>query len=291
MSSQASDYTVADFNYIEHRGVPQRLRLFMPTGPSVGAGPFPLVVDIHGGAWCNGDLKDCEARDLALVGDGFAVAAVNFRHAGEGYPASSVDINYAIRWLKAHAGKLGLKADKVGLSGQSSGGHLAMLAAMRPADPRYIAIPSPHGVPGDIVVDASVQAVVMQWPVINPLSRYRNAVRLRDSAQPPAWVGDIPDRHDLYWKTEAVMQEGNPMLILERGEKVPLPPALWIQGKPDPIHDYRDPDGTFDGNEPERFAHDYRAAGGSLELLSIDNATRATASIEPTAAFFQRHLS
>jgi acetyl esterase len=284
VSSQPFDYTIADFNYIEHAGQAQRLRLFMP----VGVGPFPLVVDLHGGAWCNGDLKDCEDRDLTLVRDGFAVAALNFRHAGDGYPASSTDINYAIRWLKSHAGQLGLRADKVGLSGQSSGGHLAMLAAMRPADPRYTAIPSP----GAGEVDASVQAVVMQWPVINPLSRYRNAVRLKASKEPPAWVGDIPSRHELHWKTEAAMEEGNPMLLLERGEKVQLPPALWIQGRPDPTHDYRDPVGTFDGNEPERFAHNYRAAGGALELLYIDNATRASAaSHDPTSAFFKRHLA
>ena len=213
MSSQPFDYTVADFNYIEHADGPQRLRLFMPVG---AVGPFPLVVDLHGGAWCNQDLKDCEPRDLTLVKAGFAVAALNFRHAGSGYPTSLVDINYAIRWLKAHAGKLGLRADAVGLSGQSSGGHLAMLSAMRPADPRYTAV----ALPGGAAVDASVQAVVMQWPVINPLSRYRNAVRLRDAGNPPAWVGDIPSRHDLYWKTEAAMEEGNPMLILERGEKV-----------------------------------------------------------------------
>jgi acetyl esterase len=287
MSSQQFDYTVADFNYTEDASQAERLRLFMP----VGAGPFPLVVDLHGGAWCNGDLKDCEPRDLTLVRNGFAVAALNFRHAGAGYPASSVDINYAIRWLKSHAGRLGLRADKVGLSGQSSGGHLAMLAAMRPADPRYTAIASPDGAPSGAALDASVQAVVMQWPVINPLSRYRNAVRLRDSGQPPAWVGDIPARHDLYWKTEAAMEEGNPMLILERGEKVALPPALWIQGRPDPTHDYRDPVGTFDGNEPERFAYNYRKAGGSLELLYIDNAARAgAASSDPTAAFFRKHL-
>jgi acetyl esterase len=284
MGVQSCDYTVADFNYVEHADGPQRLRLFMP----VVSHAVPLVVDLHGGAWCNGDLKDCESRDLALARAGFAVAALNFRHAGQGYPASLVDINYAIRWLKAHAGKLGLRADKVGLSGQSSGGHLAMLAAMRPADPRYAAIAAPDGAS----VDAKVQAVVMQWPVINPLSRYCNAVQLRDSGNPPAWVGDIPDRHDLYWKTTAAMEEGNPMLILERGEKAELPPALWIQGKPDPTHDYRDPEGRFDGNEPERFASNYRRAGGSLDLLYIDNVTRAgAASNDPTVAFFQRHLA
>jgi acetyl esterase len=288
MSVQSCDYTVADFAYIEHTDGPQRLRLFMP----VVSHAVPLVVDLHGGAWCNGDLKDCESRDLALVRAGFGVAALNFRHAGQGYPSSLVDINYAIRWLKAHAGKLGLRADKVGLSGQSSGGHLAMLAAMRPDDPRYAAIPAPGGAPNGTIVDASVQAVVMQWPVINPLSRYHNVLRLRQEGNPPSWVADLPERHDLYWKNTAAMEEANPMLILERGEKAVLPPALWIQGRPDPVHDYRDPESRFDGNEPERFVANYRRAGGSIELLSIDNATRAGAASDlPTTAFFQRHLA
>jgi acetyl esterase len=284
MAEASFDYTVGDFNYIEDADGARQLRLFMP----VGKGPFPLIVDLHGGAWCNGDLKDCEPRDLTLAKAGFAVAAMNFRHAGSAYPTSLIDINYGIRWLKAHAGRLGVRADAVGVSGQSSGGHLAMLSAMRPNDPRYVALASPDGAK----VDATVKAVVMQWPVINPLSRYRNALNLKNSGNPPAWVGDIPSRHDLYWKTEAAMEEGNPLLLLERGEKVQLPPTLWIQGKPDPTHDYRDPVGTFDGNEPERFAANYRKAGGSLELLYIDNAARAgAASSDPTAAFFRKHLT
>nr|WP_294546158.1 hypothetical protein [uncultured Rhodopila sp.] len=58
------------------------------------------------------------------------------------------------------------------------------------------------------------------------------------------------------------------------------------------MHDYRDPEGTFDGNEPERFAWNYRRAGGSLELLQIDNAVRSgAASHDPTTGFFRRHLA
>lgn len=178
---------------------------------------------------------------------------------GDGYPASSQDINLAIRWVKAHAARLGLDAGRVGLCGQSSGGHLAMLAAMRPEDARYAALPLEDGVPA---VDASVRCVVMAWPVINPLSRYRHAQRGRAEATPPAWIGDIPERHDLYWKTEAAMAEGNPMLALERGEPVRTPPALWVQGRPDGAHDYRDPESPIEANEPERFVADYRKAGG-----------------------------
>ena len=119
-----------------------------------------------------------------------------------------------IRCMKANAAKLNGNAKAVGLSGTSSGGHLAMLSAMRPNDPRYAAVDGPAG------VDATVQAIVMQWPVINPISRYRHARRLLDGANPPAWPKGVPDRHETYWKTEAAMIEGNPITILEKGEKV-----------------------------------------------------------------------
>src|SRR6185437_12890577 len=163
-----------------------------------------------------------------------------------------------------------------------------MLAAMRPADPRYTVLPLPAGSP---TVDAGVGAVGMLWQVINPLSRYNHARRARDSANPPAWVGNIPGRHDLYWKTEANMADGNPMLALERGETVQLPPALWLQGRPDPVHDYRDPDAPIPGNEPERFVTNYRKAGGNIEFLQMEQAARAsTATLAQVAGFFHKHL-
>jgi acetyl esterase len=276
-------FTTETVEYIRHGTTPYMMKLYKPSGD----GPFPMVIDLHGGAWCNGDLADCDGRDQVLAASGFVVAAANFRHAGEGYPTSLADINFAIRWMRSNAAKLNGNPNALGLSGTSSGGHLAMLVAMRPNDPRYTAIPSPAG--GS--TDASVQAVVMQWPVINPISRYRNARRAKESANPPKWVGDIPSRHELYWKTEAAMSEGNPIDILEKGEKVVMPPALWIQGQPDPVHDYRDPESPVELNEPLRFALDYRKAGGYIETLYVDDATkRGNVSHDPTAAFFHRFL-
>jgi acetyl esterase len=278
------EYTTQDVEYLRHGDRRFMARLFKPQG----AGPFPAVIEIHGGAWCNGDLNECQIYAEAFARAGLAVASIDFRHAGDGYPTSLADINYAIRWVKAHASELNTRADLVGAAGQSSGGHLAMLAAMRPNDPRYASIPLPSGSPA---VDGTLRAVAMLWPVINPLSRYRHALRARDSANPPAWVGSIPQRHDTYWKTEANMAEGNPVLLLERGEKVLMPLAIWIQGRPDIVHDYRDPDSPIPANEPERFTANYRKAGGDIELLYIDNATKGGApSYEPAAAFFHKHI-
>lgn len=289
MPSDTLEITTQDIEYLRHGDRAMTMRLFTPPGAgSPGAGPFPTVVDLHGGAWTKGAMAECYDRDEALAKAGFAAAALDFRHAGDGYPSSLVDINHATRWLKAHAGDLHIDADRIALVGQSSGGHLAMLAAMRPGDPRYAAIALDGGAPS---TDATVQCVGMLWPVINPLSRYRNAKKQRDGANPPAWIGDIPERHDLYWKTEAAMDEGNPMLALERGEAVETPPAIWIQGQPDAVHDYRDPDTDHGVNEPERFVQNYRKAGGEIELRHIEQAARSADSVAPLIDFLRAQLA
>ena len=206
------------------------------------------------------------------------------------------DINYAVRWAKANARMLKTRPELVGLSGQSSGGHLAMLAAMRPNDPRYAAIALPAGTPAQ---DASVACVAMSWPVINPLSRYRHAKRAQAQANPPEWPKGIIGRQDSYWRSEANMEEGNPMLILERGEKVLTPPAIWFQGRGDMLHDYKDADSSFAGNEPQRFVTNYRKAGGEIALEYIEMERHAGHSpdlsqvgdaFERMAAFVHKHI-
>ena len=131
------EYTTQDVEYLRHGDRRFMARLFKPQG----AGPFPAVIEVHGGAWCNGDLNECQIYAEGFARAGLAVAAIDFRHASDGYPTSLADINYAIRWVKANASELNTRADLIGMAGQSSGGHLAMLAAMRPNDPRYASIP------------------------------------------------------------------------------------------------------------------------------------------------------
>ena len=70
------------------------------------------------------------------------------------------------------------------------------------------------------------------------------------------------------------MAEGNPMLALERGEKVLTPPALWFQAHGDLMHDYKDEDSSVPGNEPQRFVANYRKAGGEIDLIYFEAAAR-----------------
>ena len=111
----------------------------------------------------------------------------------------------------------------------------------------------------------------MSWPVINPLSRYRHAKRAAGGRQ-SAGLAEVDHRAARIptGSSEADMAEGNPMLALERGEKVLTPPAIWFQAHNDTMHDYKDVESTFQGNEPQRFCANYRKAGGEIALEYID---------------------
>ena len=264
LEAKTTEFDVEDVEYLRHGDKPLLARVFKPRG----TGPFPALVECHGGAWCASDRTTEKLRHQYMASHGIVSIALDFRSGNEApYPASVQDINYAVRWTKLNARELKTRPDLVGLSGQSSGGHLAMLVAMRPHDPRYTAIALPAGSQAH---DATVRCVIMSWPVINPLSRYRHAKRALAGANPPEWPKSIIPRHDAYWRTEEAMADGNPTMLLERGEKVPTPPAIWFQGRGDIVHDYKDVESTFDGNEPQRFCANYRKAGGSIALEYIE---------------------
>src|SRR3981081_2858789 len=260
LEAKTTEFDVDDVEYLRHGDKPLLARIFKPRG----AAPFPAMVECHGGAWCLSDRTTERLRHEAMASHGIVSIALDFRSGNEApYPASVQDINYAVRWAKLNARALKTRPDLVGLSGQSSGGHLAMLVAMRPHDPRYAAIPLPAGSPAQ---DASVRCVVMSWPVINPFSRYRHAKRALASPTPPEWPKSVITRHDSYWRGEANMAEGNPMLAFERGEKVLTPPAIWYQGRGDGMHDYKDVESSVAGNEPQRVVANYQKAGGDITL-------------------------
>src|SRR6266851_4635084 len=147
-------------------------RIYQPKGP----GPFPTVLDLHGGAWNRKDRFAEEPMDRALAASGLLVVAVDMTLAPEApYPACVQDANHAVRWLKANAATWNGDTAKIGVYASSSGGHVAELLAMRPRDPRYNAIP----LPGAPKVDATVAYVAMRSPVSNPLARFQNAEEMK----------------------------------------------------------------------------------------------------------------
>jgi acetyl esterase/lipase len=241
----AFDVDVKDVEYQQLDGAPWLARVYRP----VGVGPFPTIVDVHGGAWNNGDRTNDTQLNQALAARGILTAAIDFRQPPQaGYPASVQDMNLAIRWLKVHAGEFG-GVDKVGALGVSSGGHLVLLGGIRPRDARYSALP----LPGHPEVDASLAYVVACWPVSDPLYRYKKAQEAGNQ--------NVVKSHDNYWVSEAAMEEGNPPLALERGEEVELPPTLVIQRKVDTAHPLE---------MQQRLVEWYRKRGGQIEMPLFD---------------------
>lgn len=242
----AYEVDVQDVEYQQLDGVPWLARVYRPRG----LGPFPSIVDVHGGAWNNGDRTNDASLDQALAARGILTVAIDFRQPPQaGYPASVCDMNLGIRWLKAHASEFG-GTNSVGALGVSSGGHLVLLGGLRPRDPRYASL----ALAGQPDVDASLAYVVACWPVSDPLYRYRIALEAGNQS--------IIKAHQAYWGTEAAMSEGSPPLILERGEPVELPPTLVIQR-------------TVDANHPlemqRRLVDWYQKRGGQIEMPLFEN--------------------
>ena len=118
-------------------------RIYQPKGP----GPFPTVLDLHGGAWNRKDRFAEEPMDRALAASGLLVIAVDLTLAPEApYPACVQDANYAVRWLKVNAATWNGDTAMVGVYGSSSGGkalpslrRLRMLMSFSPlADGRHL---------------------------------------------------------------------------------------------------------------------------------------------------------
>ena len=97
--------------------------------PNRGRRPLPVIVFIHGGAWCMGDKRDWQSRPfLTLVDAGYAVASINYRLIYDGdFPASITDCKAAVRFLKANAARYQLDPERIGLAGDSTGGNLVLM--------------------------------------------------------------------------------------------------------------------------------------------------------------------
>src|SRR5665213_2433403 len=117
-----------DLEYRRAEDGPLLARLYQPKG----SGPFPALVDVHGGAWASGDRLNNAPLDEALAKSGIVVLAIDFRMPPRHrYPVSAL--------------------------GTSSGGHQLLLAVMKPTDARYAAIP--------LAQDTRIPFVVLCWPI------------------------------------------------------------------------------------------------------------------------------
>ena len=205
-----------DLEYHRPAGIPLLARFYRPEGQ----GPFPAVLEVHGGAWTSGDRFNNVAIAEHLAAHGIAVLSIDFRMPPAArYPETVADVNFGIRFLKANAERFATRT--------GAGRRPRHLFRRAPAAAQCAAAARPPlcRAPACRERDASLAFAVACWPVADPLARYRAVVERGNDR--------LVEAHHQFWPSEEAMAEGSPQLILERGEAVEKPPALIMQGTAD----------------------------------------------------------
>src|SRR5215212_11555331 len=171
---------------------PLQLDVWVPAS----ATPPPLVVWIHGGAWIFGDRRylpeTLRPNQLfeELVSKGLAVATIDYRHALEAtFPAQLHDAKAAIRYLRAHADPLGIDSNRVGVWGESAGGHLAALVGLTGHRPEL------EGGIGVIGPSSGVDAVVDWYGVADITAQAEHSATRAAGANLPPELFVPPEDH------------------------------------------------------------------------------------------------
>jgi len=257
----AAPYEVeeTDTPFARPQGQELLARIYRPTGEP--AMPLAALVDVHGGAWTRGDHTTDVLHCRALAACGLVVVSLGFRQGPDHkHPAASADVAAGVRYLRAHARQLGVDPARIGLVGSSSGGHLALLLAVRPGAPEHMGTPIvlPDGTLGATAGDDAVACVLALYPVADPLARYRYVLtRQHEPVQPGGFnaAGFITSHHGFFLNEEAMAAASVTRVVSSR-ENTALPPA-WI-AQPE-----------LDDNVPapitEALVRAYQDGGGQIE--------------------------
>ncbi|MBL6749876.1 MAG: alpha/beta hydrolase [Nevskia sp.] len=210
-----------------------------------GKGPFPVLVYMHGGGWVIGDIEGYENVCRELCGGSQAVVvSLDYRLGPEHkFPAATDDCLAAVRWVGEHAAEIGADAKRIAVGGDSAGGNLAAVTALRLRD---------EGGP-------RLAAQLLIYPVTdhytkNTVSMVKNAEGFLLTRQDMVWFSDY------YLRTEADVK--NPHFAPLRAKSLAgLAPALVLTAEFDPLCD-----------EGEEYAARLKDAGVPTKLSRYDGA-------------------
>lgn len=246
-----------DVEYARPDGTPLLARVYRPRG---AAGPLAALIDVHGGAWNFFDRTVDTYFDQALAACGLVVAALDFRQGpAHRHPAAVDDVLTGVGFLRTSAARFDVDPGCIGLIGGSSGGHLALLAALRAA--------------------ADAAFVLALWPIADPGARYRYVLERLANPRPsrdPFFNAEVLERaHQAYFPSEAAMDAASVPRLVAAGEAERLPP-IWV------AHPELDENVTLDMTR--RLVDTYREAGGTAELEVFDGVGHAFANLPGEAA-------
>ena len=100
--------------------------------PPIDTKERPAILIVHGGGWREGDRKQLRGYAILLARQGFVTLSTSYRLSAEAvWPAQIQDVNCALRYLRANSESLGIDSERIGISGNSAGGHLALMAGAK----------------------------------------------------------------------------------------------------------------------------------------------------------------
>ncbi|MFB6861855.1 alpha/beta hydrolase [Streptomyces virginiae] len=272
-----------------------------------GEGPFPAVVWIHGGGWLDGDRRyppptvPAALLHGAVLAAGLALVSIDYRHSLEApFPAQLHDVKAAIRYVRAFAGDLGVDPDRIGVWGESAGGHLAALAGLvgpagagdrdgtagaagaAAAGADAVALEGTQGVGSG---ETGVLAVV-DWYGVSDL------VALAAHPMPPMPSGvEFPDPYEALLGASVadrpdLARAASPVTYADGSN--PPPPFLLVHGTRDGLVPY---------SQSEVLAAALKGAGGEVTLQPVEGADHIflgspdiASIVGDSVAFLARHL-
>jgi acetyl esterase/lipase len=259
---------------LEYAKVGQRtLHLDLYLRDTADPKPLPVVVWVHGGGWIMGDKSPTPAA--RLVANGYAVASVEYRLAGEApFPAQLYDVKAAVRWLRAHAQQYHLDGAHIGAWGNSAGGHLVALLGTT-GDVQEL-----EGDEGNLDQSSRVQAVA---DFFGPVDLMRmDATATQPKSNDPKLAEAILLGGPMF-QNAAKAKAANPITYITPDD----PPFLIVHGTADPLVPPR---------QSEFLQVALKHAGVENNLEYVPGAVHSMAQVQTPAIaemvtnFFDKHL-
>lgn len=218
-----------DLNYANDNHVYHNLDIRLP---NIDKPKYKAIIVIYGSAWFANNMKQMgfQAIGQPLLDSGFAVISINHRSSGDAmYPAQINDVKAAIRFIRANADTYNIDASFIGITGFSSGGHLASLAGTTNGVKTFTVGEKTVDIEGDLGnyahVSSDVDAVVDWFGPID-FTRMENCTTTKNDKSPEAALikGNPADNLEML----ALI---NPMTFLDEKD----PRFLVIHGEADNV--------------------------------------------------------
>jgi len=211
-----SDYrVVSDIVYLTANSVDLKVDVYTPRTES---GPVPTFIYFHGGGWVAGSKESNVLRLMPYLEKGWAAVNVQYRLGRVSLaPAAVEDGLCALRWVISHAGEYNFDTNRLVVSGNSAGGHLALTTGMIPASSGL-----DRQCPGNETLRV---AAIVNWYGITDVADLLDGPNRKSYAV--QWLGSQPDR-------VAIAERVSPLSYVSTA----LPPIISIHGDADPVVPY-----------------------------------------------------